>query len=106
MNSFSNLVQTISVVEPVYTAAETPLMNKLKNDVKNNFESAVRNGLEPEKIVKMVSIMSLLIQNGITPDDLQNHQQLFVTLCMDSDFSIMDTNINHILCQINLAKNS
>ena len=54
MNSFNNLVQTtINSPKPNYTPAEKPLIV----DLENNFNAAVQNGLEPEKIVKMVSII-------------------------------------------------
>lgn len=97
---FTNLLQSLPVVQPVYTPAETPLIDNLKNE----FNTAVNNGLEPTKIVKMVSIMALVSERGIT--DLQTHQALFVQLCMDSNFSVMDHNINHIVHQLNQAKNA
>ncbi len=103
MNQFTNLVQTtVNMPKPNYSPAEIPLINNLKN----NFNTAVQNGLEPEKIVKLVSIMCLVSERGITMDDLQNHNNLFVQLCMDSDFSIMDHNINDIVDRINRAKNT
>jgi len=103
MEQFNNLLQTtINSPKPNYTPAEEPLINNLKH----NFNTAVESGLEPANIFKMVSIMSLISQKGITFDDLQNHNNLFVKLCMDSNFSIMDHNINNIVNQINRAKNS
>ena len=103
MEQFNNLLQTtINSPKPNYTPAEEPLINNLKH----NFNTAVERGLEPANIFKMVSIMSLISQKGITFDDLQNHNNLFVKLCMDSNFSIMDHNINNIVNQINRAKNS
>jgi len=103
MNGYNRLIQNYNnSPQPNYTAAEIPIVNGLKN----NFDSAVQNGLEPEKIVKMVSIMTLLSQRGITVDDFQNYDQLFVSLCIYSDFSIMDHNIQHIFTQMNLARNS
>ncbi len=101
MNSFTNLLQSLPTIQPVYTPAEKPLIDGLRN----NFNTAVNNGLEPTKIVKMVSIMALVSERGITIEDLQTHQALFVQLCMDSDFSVMDYNINHIVYQLNQAKN-
>ena len=103
MNGFNRLIQNhINSPSPNYTAAETPHVNNLKN----NFDSAVQNGLEPEKIVKMVSIMTLLSQKGINVVGFQNHDQLFVTMCINSNFSIMDHNIQHIFNQLCLARNS
>ena len=103
MNSFNNLIQThINSPQPNYTPAEIPHVNNMKDE----FNAAVQNGLEPTKIVKMLSIMTLIVERGITVDDLQRHNQLFVQLCMDSDFSIMDYNINHIFNQMNLARNA
>lgn len=103
MQSFNNLIQSqINSPKPNYTPAQIPLVDNLKQ----NFDSAVQNGLEPTKIVKMVSIMTLLTQRGITVDDLQRHNALFVQLCMESDFSVMDHNINHIFNQMNLARNA
>jgi hypothetical protein len=86
--------------KPNYTPYEKTLINNLEN----SFDSAVQNGLEPEKIVKMVSIMCLVSQRGITYDDLQNHGALFIQLCMESDFSIMDHNITNIVNRINRVK--
>ena len=103
MNGFNRLIQNhINSPEPNYTAAEIPIVNGLKS----SFDSATQNGLEPEKIVKMVSIMALLSQRGITVDDFQNHNQLFVSMCINSDFSIMDHNIQHIFDQMKLVRNS
>lgn len=103
MNSFNNLVQnTINSPNPNYTPAEIPLIA----DLENNFDAAVQSGLEPEKIVKMVSIMCLVSQRGITIDDLQNHNNLFVQLCLDSNFSIMDHNINNIVDELTRARNT
>jgi len=101
MNSFNNLVQTaINSPKPNYTPYEKTLVDGLEN----SFDSAVQNGLEPEKIIKMTSIMCLVLQRGITVDDLQNHNALFVTLCMESDFSIMDHNITNIVNRISRVK--
>lgn len=103
MNSFTNLVQTtVNMPKPNLSPAEAPLIDNLKA----NFNSAVQNGLEPEKIVKMVSIMCLVTERGITVDDLQNHNGLFVQLCLNSDFSVMDHNINNIVLRLNRAKNT
>lgn len=107
MEQFNNLLQTtINSPKPNYTPAEEPLINNLKANLTDNFNTAVESGLEPANIFKMVSIMSLISQKGITFEDLQNHNNLFVQLCMDSNFSIMDHNINNIVHQINRAKNS
>ena len=102
MEQFNNLLQTtINMPKPNYSPAEKPLIDNLTN----SFDSAVQSGLDPIKIVKMVSIMTLVTQRGISIDDIQNHNNLFVTLCMESDFSIMDHNINNIVLEINRAKN-
>ena len=103
MNGFNRLIQNhINSPPPNYTAAEISHVNNLSN----NFEFAVQSGLESEKIVKMVSIMTLLSQRGITVDDFENHNRLFVLLCMYTDFSIMDHNIQNIFNQMKLARNS
>jgi hypothetical protein len=103
MNSFNNLVQTtVGISKPNFTPAETPLID----DLKNSFNSAVQNGVEPEEVVKLVSIMCLVTQGGIAIEDLQTYNNVFIKLCIDSDFSVMDHNIINIVNQINLAKNS
>jgi len=103
MNSFNNLIQTtVNMPKPNYTPAEKPLIDNLEN----SFDAAVQNGLEPEKIVKMVSIMCLIIERGIPLDVLQNHNNLFLTMCMESDFSVMDHNINNIVNRLVRARNA
>jgi hypothetical protein len=80
---------------------------KLSNNVKIKLNKIfLRNGLEPEKIFKMISIMTLVSERGIDLEDLQNYNNLFAQLCLDSDFSIMDHNIDNIVNEINRAKNS
>lgn len=101
MESFNDLVQTtVNKPKPNYTPSEAPLVDNLTN----NFNKAVENGLEPRKIFKMVSIMTLVSERGITPIQLHNNIQLFTKLCIESDFSITDSNINDIFNQ--LANNS
>jgi len=68
--------------------------------------STRKNGLEHGKIVDIIYIILLLIKKGITEDDFRTHIKLFSSLCENSDFSIMDDNINHIFNEINLAKTS
>ena len=103
MNEFNVLVQNcVNSAEPNYTPAEIPIVNNLKD----HFTNAIQSGLNPVEVVKMVSIISLLLQKGINVDDLQNHNQLLVSLCINSEFSIMDNNINHIFNQMILARNS
>jgi len=103
MNGFNNLIQDyVNQPKPNYTQAQVPFINNLKANLNN----AVQNGLEPEKIVRMTGIMTLLIEKGITVDDFQHHQQLFVILCIQSDFSVMDHNINYIFNQMNIARNA
>jgi hypothetical protein len=101
MNSYNNLVQTtVGMSKPNFSPAETPLIDNLKN----SFNSAVQNGVEPEEVIKMVSIMCLVTERGIAIEDLRTYNDLFTHLCIDSDFSIMDHNIDNIVNQINLAK--
>ena len=103
MESFRNLVEnTINMPEPNYTPAQTPLINNLKNHMTH----AVNTGLDPAKIVKLTGIMCLIIERGIKIEDIQNHNNLFLSLCTDSDFSVMDHNIDHIVNQMNAARNA
>jgi hypothetical protein len=101
---FNNMMRdykTMNTTTPMVTAAENPHVNNLTD----SFDNAVTNGLDPVNIVKITCIMSLIMNKGITIDDIQTHLHLFIRLCMDSDFSVMDNNILNIVNQINAAKN-
>ena len=54
---------------------------------------------------KMVKLLNLVSQRGISINDLQNQVDLFVTLCIYSDFSVMDHNINNIVNQLTRYRN-
>lgn len=100
MNSYNQLVQGHQNNQPItYTPAQKPFVSQLEEQ----FNQAVQNGLEPEKVKNLTCIMCMVLEKGISLDHLQQHLNLFLTLCINSDFSIMDHNVNHIVGQLKLV---
>ena len=93
MDSFDNIMDSFDNFKDI------PLVDNLKNSFNSNNQNYL------EIIIKIVSIVRLVAQKGIFIDDLQNHNKLFCKLCVDSNLSITDDNIDNIVNQIIIVKN-
>ena len=85
--------------------------DNMENNLKEKFDSIIKkscysNGLEEsenlvKQVVKMVIIILVLRQKDINIDDIQMNQ-----LCINSDFSVINHDINNIFNLINFEKNT
>jgi hypothetical protein len=73
-------------------------------DKSNNINHIVKNDVLVETITKIVHLTKLVLERGITMDDLENNRLIFSKLCIDSKLCITDENINNIVKQINYIK--
>lgn len=71
-----------------------------KHDVFMALTNALFGGLNRTQVARCVMIISLVLENGCNVDDLQSNLQIFIKLCLDSDFSIENSNIDLIVNKI------
>ena len=60
------------------------------------------NNLESEKIIDLITIVTTLNQKGITTTQFEKNNELFISLCIQCDFLVNESNINHIFDKMNL----
>jgi len=62
----------------------------------------LENNLESEKIIDLITIVTMLHQKGIITTQFEKNNELFISLCIQCDFLVNESNINHIFDKMNL----
>lgn len=102
MEGYTYLQETIAQMdnnEQNNTPAQKTAIDKFNTEL----DEAVAQGVDPSTIVKMASIMSMLVNRGITPELLQKHHILVGQLCIITGCDTSDANIDHIVMRIRNA---
>ena len=81
--------------------AQIPFEQEFKAHLTN---AVVNGGLEHQKVLNMTLIFCLLNKRGLSLDVIQENNALLCHLCMASDFSTSDSNIDNIINTITLAQ--
>jgi hypothetical protein len=93
----SNYLQ--EAIKDLTVSPVPPALKPLENEFKQNW------GLEPQEVLNMVLIMSIINNLGISVQKMDEHKLLLINLCMESDFSTTDDNINHIVNALRMRIN-
>lgn len=102
MEYHNKLMSKIPIAKVEPTAAEKPHIQELENKM----TEAVQKGLNPQAVLNMTTIICILVENGISVDILEKHHILISGLCIISNHSTDDNNINNIINQIRQAENT
>lgn len=66
-------------------------------EIRDNLTAALKDNADDyDTTMKLMTLTTLLLARGITEQQFEDKYELYEKLCVDSDYSLNEQNINHI----------